>query len=103
MYYTHKKYSLSKQKTSEINNLFTQYDIAELGRISPRDARELLRTIGIEGSRVPDLVLKSDPENRGSIRYAPLLESIRVYMVTISNQGRTTNAPRNQGHFQSNL
>ncbi|KAJ3323242.1 hypothetical protein HDV06_002009 [Boothiomyces sp. JEL0866] len=90
MYYVHKKYSLSKQKTNEINTLFTQYDVAELGRISPRDARELLRTIGIDGSRIPDLVQKSDPENRGSIRYAPLLENIRMYLAEEQMQEEIT-------------
>ncbi|KAJ3273336.1 hypothetical protein HDV01_004553 [Terramyces sp. JEL0728] len=91
MYYVHKKYSLSKQKTNEINGLFNQYDIAEIGRISPRDARELLRTIGIDGNRIADMAQKSDPENRGSIRLAPLLENIRIYLAEEQMDDEITN------------
>ncbi|KAI8902203.1 hypothetical protein BC833DRAFT_423103 [Globomyces pollinis-pini] len=80
MYYTHKKYSLDKHKVSEINSLFAKYDLADLHRISPKDARELLRTIGIPQNAIHDIVAKSDPEHRGSVRYTPFLENIRHYL-----------------------
>jgi Ca2+-binding EF-hand superfamily protein len=79
MYYQHKKYSIESHKLQTINELFDKYDLAELGRISPKDARTLLRQIGIDPNHTSELVLKADPHQRGSVRKENFLEVIREY------------------------
>jgi Ca2+-binding EF-hand superfamily protein len=80
MYYTHKKYAIEKQKLKELNKLFDQYDLAELGRVSPKDARTILRQVQFTLDEAEKIVMKADPEQRGSVRKELLFESIRQYL-----------------------
>lgn len=81
MYFTNKKFTIEKEKLSIINSLFSQYDEAKLGRISPKDARLILRELGIESLDAQKIVAKADPERRSLIKYEIFVETLRIHLV----------------------
>jgi Ca2+-binding EF-hand superfamily protein len=81
MYFTNKKFTIDKEKMAIINSRFSQYDEAKLGRISPKDARLILRELGIDNIDAQKIVAKADPEKRSLVKYESLLETLRLHLV----------------------
>jgi Ca2+-binding EF-hand superfamily protein len=79
MYYKHEKYNIENYKLNTINQLFAEYDIAGLGRITPKNARLLLQQIGIVQQDAQNLVLKADVQKRGTIKKDTLIETMREH------------------------
>lgn len=82
MYYTHPKFSIERQTLKKIIALFESYDLANLNRISPKDARHVLKTIGIDPNHAQDIVENADPQQKGSVRRDNFLESLRLHWVS---------------------
>ena len=87
MYFTNKKFTIEKEKLSIFNSLFSQYDEAKLGRISPKDARLILRELGIESLDAQKIVAKADPEKRSLIKYEIFVETLRIHLVRQAGGG----------------
>lgn len=81
MYFKHKKFEIEAGKQRQIDDLFSQYDEAKLGRISAKDARLILREIEIDSMDAARLVAEADQEKRSVIKYEHFLEVLRMYMV----------------------
>jgi Ca2+-binding EF-hand superfamily protein len=81
MYFHHKKFSIEKERMAILNKRFMQYDEAKLGRITPKDARLILRELGLETQEAQQIVIKADLKAKGMIEYDHLVETLRLYMV----------------------
>jgi hypothetical protein len=73
--------------------MFPEFDQAQLGRIAPKDARLILRELGIEGAAAQELVTNADFERRGMINYETFLEVLRLHLVIISIHLRARHKP----------
>ena len=93
MYFTNKKFTIEKEKLSIFNSLFSQYDEAKLGRISPKDARLILRELGIESLDAQKIVAKADPEKRSLIKYEIFVETLRIHLVRQAGGGGASLLP----------
>lgn len=83
MYFTVEKFEFDRALQSQINNLFAEYDIAKLGRITPKDARVVLKTLMIDTPVANKLVQKADPEGRGIVKYEAFIDVLRKHYVRV--------------------
>lgn len=80
MYYKHRKFVIDKLRQIELLKNFDKFDLAQLGRISAKDARFALVNSGFTISEAQEIVKSAEPENRGYIRKDGFMEHVRIYL-----------------------
>lgn len=75
MYYQNDRFAIDTVKLTLITSLLTEFDHAQLGRITPRNARIILAELGVDETDAHQLVLGLGP----IVRCEVFLESLRQY------------------------